>query len=131
MNREQALAVCDAEDWATRAEAAEILATFDDDEAATAMGWLLLDADNVGVVQRAAEALVNRNDVHGTALVFAALALCDNQRSDTLVWVLGPAYRSGVLQLVDHARTVLEGDNPWARHGARDMLKWLHLDSDP
>ena len=130
MNRSEALDASLSAEYTDRIAAAEFLSAHTDDAACSALLRLLLDSDDTGVTQRAAEVLVARNDSYGAILVFAGLALADAEQADTILRVISPAWKMGTFAVEDHARNALAGANPWARFGAQRTLSWLHLSSE-
>ncbi len=113
-----------------RAKAAKALVTYTDDETASSLGRLLLDDEDVAVTQRTAKALMERNDYYGASLLFGALALADAQQGDTILSALDQAQGSGTFDIRRLAKSVLAGDNWWARFGATKAMNWMGLDLD-
>jgi len=128
VDREEALAAYESPDWETRCLVGETLAEFTDDESAAILGCLLLDRQDEAVSERTAVALLNRDDPYGVALVLAAYAVCDFEQGNILVWVFNTAMHEGRCDFTKHAKTILSGENQWARFGARNVLEWMGID---
>lgn len=72
-------------DWAIRAEAGrQLAARAERPDAAAALHRLLLDAHDTAVTDAVAQALLERDDAHGTRLLAQAAAVADEEQLDHL-----------------------------------------------
>jgi hypothetical protein len=124
VNREEALHAADSPDWKDRVDAGKILAKYEDDDAAAALGRLLLDPGNTAVIQETARELINRDDLYGVDLVFAIMALAPAEGNDVLLWLVNAAEREGRLNLEARQNDLASEGSAWARAGLRHYLQW-------
>jgi hypothetical protein len=131
VGREDAIVAADSVDWVVRARAATELARETDDEAAAALGRLLLDRYNSAVTESAAKALLARNDLFGADLIFAAVALGDAALNDHLLWEISTAVREGTFSLDQRADEILADGSAWGRAGLREFRAWFKSGRNP
>jgi hypothetical protein len=131
VGREDAIVAADSFDWAVRAGAAAELARETDDEAAAALGRLLLDRHNSAVTEAAAKALLARNDLFGADLVFGAVALGDASLNDHLLWEISTAVHEGTFTLDRRGDEVLTDGSAWGRAGLREFRAWFTSGRSP
>lgn len=91
----------------------------------------LLRWPDTKVIEDATTVLIHRHGIDGIALVCEALALADVENDaeagETILWVLSPAGRSGLVDVPDLLREAAHSTNALVRQGAASAAAWLGL----
>lgn len=132
----ETIVAADSSDWSTRVSAGQQLAAWADrDDIADVLRRLLLDRRDTAVVEATCQALLRRNDIHGTRLVAEAITKAhdlvrlgldhiDHLHDAVINHVFSDA---PVDQLLAHCDALTHDPDPTTATGATHLATWARL----
>jgi hypothetical protein len=121
-NRKELLKAADSYDAPTRLRAGLELAAsaeLDDDEVASAIGYLLVDPHNVAPAHHIPRLLLGRNDRFAAWIIFSAIGIADEQHNSYLLTEVYAAHMRGEFDLPARLAEAAASDSPRTRWGCQ------------